>query len=78
MPYTWGTIGVIYNKTVVDEEDIGGWDLLFGFEHKVDEHFRALLFPGAFGNDKRIMLICIAVSVGLNISRSYRKKRYGK
>lgn len=29
VPYTWGTVGVIYNKTVVDEEDIGSWDLLW-------------------------------------------------
>ena len=29
VPYTWGTVGVIYNKTMVDEEDIGSWDLLW-------------------------------------------------
>ena len=28
MPYTWGTVGIIYDKTVVDEEDIG-WDILW-------------------------------------------------
>ena len=29
VPYTWGTVGVIYNKKFVDEEDIGSWDLLW-------------------------------------------------
>ena len=28
VPYTWGTVGIIYDKTVVDEEDIG-WDILW-------------------------------------------------
>lgn len=31
VPYTWGTVGVFYNKTMVDEEDIAAqsWDLLW-------------------------------------------------
>lgn len=29
VPYTWGTVGVVYNKNHVDEEDIGSWDLLW-------------------------------------------------
>ena len=29
VPYTWGTMGVIYNSAYVDEEDVGGWDLLW-------------------------------------------------
>ncbi|WP_101911355.1 ABC transporter substrate-binding protein [Marasmitruncus massiliensis] len=29
VPYTWGTVGVIYNKEMVDEEDLGSWDLLW-------------------------------------------------
>jgi spermidine/putrescine transport system substrate-binding protein len=29
IPYTWGTMGVIYNTAYVDEEDIGSWDLLW-------------------------------------------------
>ena len=29
VPYTWGTVGVIYNDKYVDEEDIGSWDLLW-------------------------------------------------
>lgn len=29
VPYAWGTVGVIYNKTMVDEEDLGSWDLLW-------------------------------------------------
>lgn len=28
-PYTWGTVGVIYNTQMVDEEDLGSWDLLW-------------------------------------------------
>lgn len=29
VPYTYGRIGVIYNKTIVDESDCNGWDLLW-------------------------------------------------
>ena len=29
VPYTWGTVGVIYNSKYVDEEDVGSWDLLW-------------------------------------------------
>ena len=29
VPYTWGTVGVIYNKNYVDEADVGSWDLLW-------------------------------------------------
>ena len=29
VPYTYGVIGVIYNANVVDQSDIGGWDLLW-------------------------------------------------
>ena len=29
VPYTWDTVGVIYNKKYVDEADIGSWDLLW-------------------------------------------------
>lgn len=29
VPYTWGTVGVIYNKKYVSESDIGSWDLLW-------------------------------------------------
>ena len=29
VPYTWGTVGVIYNSKYVDEKDIGSWDLLW-------------------------------------------------
>ena len=29
VPYTCGTIGVIYNSSIVDEEDTGSWDLLW-------------------------------------------------
>lgn len=29
VPYTWGTVGIIYNSQYVDEQDIGSWDLLW-------------------------------------------------
>lgn len=29
VPYTWGTVGVIYNSDHVDEADVGSWDLLW-------------------------------------------------
>lgn len=29
VPYTWGTVGLIYNTKYVDEADIGSWDLLW-------------------------------------------------
>lgn len=29
VPYTWGIVGVIYNKDLVDEQDLGSWDLLW-------------------------------------------------
>ena len=29
VPYTWGTVGIIYNEKYVDEEDVTGWELLW-------------------------------------------------
>ena len=29
VPYTYGRVGIIYNTTVVDEEDTGDWDLMW-------------------------------------------------
>lgn len=29
VPYTWGTVGIIYNRKYVDEADLGSWDLLW-------------------------------------------------
>ena len=29
VPYTWGTVGIIYNSNYVDEEDLTGWELLW-------------------------------------------------
>ena len=34
VPYTWGTVGVIYNKKYVDENDIGSWDLLWNSKYE--------------------------------------------
>mgnify|MGYP001659004122 CR=1 FL=1 len=29
VPYTWGTVGIIYNTKYVDEADVTGWELLW-------------------------------------------------
>ena len=29
VPYTWGTVGIIYNTQYVSEEDVTGWELLW-------------------------------------------------
>ncbi len=29
VPYTWGTVGIIYNANYVDEADVTGWELLW-------------------------------------------------
>ncbi len=34
VPYTCGMVGIIYNDKMVDEEDIGGWDLLWNEKYK--------------------------------------------
>ena len=34
VPYTYGMLGVIYNTNLVDEEDIGSWDLLWNPKYK--------------------------------------------
>ena len=34
VPYTYGTIGIIYNTTMVDEEDIGSWDLMWNEKYE--------------------------------------------
>ena len=36
VPYTWGTVGIIYNTTVVDEADVTGWDLLWNEKYADD------------------------------------------
>ena len=33
VPYLYGMIGIIYNKTMVDEKDIGGWDLMWNEDY---------------------------------------------
>ena len=33
VPYTYGMVGVIYNKTMVDEKDIGTWELLYNEDY---------------------------------------------
>ena len=29
VPYTWGALGILYNTKMVDEEDLGSWDILW-------------------------------------------------
>ena len=36
VPYMWGLLGVIYNTTMVDEADLGSWDLLWNEKYKDD------------------------------------------
>ncbi len=34
VPYFYGMIGIIYNKTMVDEEDLGSWELMWNPKYK--------------------------------------------
>lgn len=34
VPYLWGTFGVVYNKTMVDEADLKGWDVLWNKKYE--------------------------------------------
>jgi len=36
VPYTYGIIGIMYNANVVDEADVGGWDLMWNEKYKGD------------------------------------------
>ena len=36
VPYMWGLMGVIYNTTMVDEADIGSWDLMWNEKYADD------------------------------------------
>ncbi len=36
VPYFWGTMGIIYNKTMVDEDDMKSWDCIFNEKYKND------------------------------------------
>ena len=33
VPYTWGTVGIIYNTKYVDEADVTGWELLWNEDY---------------------------------------------
>ena len=33
VPYTWGTVGIIYNSKYVDEADVTGWELLWNEDY---------------------------------------------
>ena len=34
VPYTWGTVGIIYNAKYVEEADLTGWELLWNEKYK--------------------------------------------
>ena len=34
VPYTWGTVGIVYNTKFVDEEDLVGWEVLWNEKYK--------------------------------------------
>lgn len=34
VPYAYGMVGIIYNNTMVDEEDIGSWDLMWNEKYR--------------------------------------------
>lgn len=34
VPYTYGTVGIIYNTTMVDEEDLGSWDIMWNEKYE--------------------------------------------
>ena len=34
VPYTYGTVGIIYNQTMVDEADIGSWELMWNEKYQ--------------------------------------------
>ena len=34
VPYTWGTVGILYNSKFVDEADVTGWELLWNKKYK--------------------------------------------
>ena len=34
VPYTYGTVGIIYNKTLVDEADLGTWDIMWNEKYQ--------------------------------------------
>ncbi|MBR7112256.1 MAG: spermidine/putrescine ABC transporter substrate-binding protein [Clostridia bacterium] len=34
VPYTYGTVGIIYNKTMVDEADLGSWDIMWNEKYQ--------------------------------------------
>ncbi len=34
VPYTWGTVGILYNSKYVDEADVTGWEVLWNEKYK--------------------------------------------
>ena len=69
VPYTWGTVGIIYDTTVVDEEDIG-WDILW------DEDYsgRILMFDNRVTH-LRLRKICLDIRLILKTAKNLKKRR---
>ena len=54
VPYTWGTVGIIYNKKFVDEADVTSWNVLWS--HKYEK--KILMFRNsrdAFGIAQKLL-----------------------
>ena len=64
IPYQFGTIGIIYNADVVDEQDIGSWDLLWNKKYKKQIlHLVVKEDPTFFPPSSRISFLCYALIV---------------
>ena len=53
VPYMWGTVGLLYNTTMVDEEDVDSWDILWDAKY----------------SKKIFMLLSIRDSMGIALKR---------
>lgn len=58
VPFFWGVVGIIYNTTMVDEEDLTGWDILW------NEKYAGNILM--FGNSRDAFAISL-----LNLGYSY-------
>lgn len=65
VPYTYGTVGVIYDTTRVDEADIGSWDLMWNEKYKGD----ILQF-----NNSRDAFMTAQFKLGYNVNSTNREE----
>lgn len=65
VPYTYGRVGVIYNTTMVDEEDCTGWELLWNEKYKG----KILQF-----NNSRDGLATAQYMLGINVNTTDREQ----